>query len=271
MEPLSVNQRINFLINDYQKSSQKLFAEKINVSPSAVSSLFSKRKNKPGLEMLQKIAIAYPEISLNWLLVGRGPMIQREKLQSTSEHPKQQIPLSLEELDSVIKKLRILARPRPIRVDGQSARERLLLIQSAKTQEYTLQNDLSILGQEMRMLAILEGERNAEAAKQLARYLEYNQLSLSEKLESKQGELSYYMQTASLLDHVARGTWYKVEGEPRIDLPSAGMLSYRLSVSMEVAHQLIINGKISSEFIEGQGYQVSEQAVREFLDEPRLD
>lgn len=73
----SVNQRIKFLIDDYEKCSQKIFADKIGISQSAVSALFSQRENRPGLEMLQKIAIAYPEISLDWLLTGRGPMLPK--------------------------------------------------------------------------------------------------------------------------------------------------------------------------------------------------
>lgn len=71
-----VNKRIKYIIDDYEKCSQKFFAEKIGVSQSAISSLFSQRENKPGLDMLQKIAIAYPELSLDWLLIGRGSMFQ---------------------------------------------------------------------------------------------------------------------------------------------------------------------------------------------------
>lgn len=55
--------------------TQRAFSEKIGISQSAVSSLFSQRENRPGLEMLQKIAIAFPELSMDWLLVGRGPML----------------------------------------------------------------------------------------------------------------------------------------------------------------------------------------------------
>lgn len=79
---LSVNQRIKSLIEYYSSLTQRGFADKIGVSQSAVSSLFSSRENRPGLEMLQKIAIAYPELSLDWLLIGRGPMFRSEAIQA---------------------------------------------------------------------------------------------------------------------------------------------------------------------------------------------
>lgn len=73
---LSVNQRIKFLIDQYSMLTQRAFAERIGVSQSAISSLFSQRENRPGLDMLQKIAIAYPEVSLDWLMLGQGQMLR---------------------------------------------------------------------------------------------------------------------------------------------------------------------------------------------------
>lgn len=99
----SVNQRIKFLIDDYQKCSQKAFAEKIGISQSAVSALFSQRENRPGLEMLQKIAIAYPELNLSWLLIGEGPMLQVEA--ATAQ---KQSSLSAEQLAIVKREIREL-------------------------------------------------------------------------------------------------------------------------------------------------------------------
>lgn len=80
MEQKTINDRISFLIIEYTQCSQKEFAEKVGVSPSAISSLFSKRGNKPGLEMLQKIAVAYPEIRLDWLLIGQQPMFKLDEM-----------------------------------------------------------------------------------------------------------------------------------------------------------------------------------------------
>jgi predicted HTH transcriptional regulator len=71
-----INQRIAELIEKYAQGKQRRFAEAIGVSPSMISDLYGKRQNKPGLEMLQKIGITYPEISMDWLVSGEEPMIR---------------------------------------------------------------------------------------------------------------------------------------------------------------------------------------------------
>lgn len=49
------------------------FAEKIGISTSALSHIFSGR-NKPSLEVVMRISKAYPTINLEWLLHGDGAM-----------------------------------------------------------------------------------------------------------------------------------------------------------------------------------------------------
>ena len=51
------------------------FAEKIGISTSSLSHIFSGR-NKPSLEVVMRIQKAYPSINLNWLLYGEGNMEQ---------------------------------------------------------------------------------------------------------------------------------------------------------------------------------------------------
>lgn len=51
------------------------FAEKIGISTSSLSHIFSGR-NKPSLEVVMRIQKAYPTINLNWLLYGEGDMNQ---------------------------------------------------------------------------------------------------------------------------------------------------------------------------------------------------
>ncbi|MBG8556189.1 XRE family transcriptional regulator [Hymenobacter guriensis] len=70
-----ISQRIRILIDSFADGNQRHFAEKIGITPSAISDLFGKRKNTPGTEMLQKIAAAYKNVSMDWLLNGEEPMI----------------------------------------------------------------------------------------------------------------------------------------------------------------------------------------------------
>jgi transcriptional regulator with XRE-family HTH domain len=71
-----INERINFLINHYEQGVRRRFSLKIGVSAGMISDLFSERKNKPGLDMVRKILIAYPQISTEWLLLGEGEMLK---------------------------------------------------------------------------------------------------------------------------------------------------------------------------------------------------
>ena len=54
------------------------FADLINVQRSSISHLISGR-NKPSLEFIQKIINTFPEVDTDWLIFGKGTMIQDEK------------------------------------------------------------------------------------------------------------------------------------------------------------------------------------------------
>ena len=58
------------------------FAEKIGISTSSLSHIFSGR-NKPSLEVVMRIHKAYPNININWLLYGEGEM--EEEIPSVSD------------------------------------------------------------------------------------------------------------------------------------------------------------------------------------------
>lgn len=57
--------------------SAKQFAEEVGIQPGTVSNILSGR-NKPSLEVMQKVQKRYQHISLDWLICGEGPMY-REK------------------------------------------------------------------------------------------------------------------------------------------------------------------------------------------------
>jgi len=56
-----------------KKLSSSGFADMIGVPRSTISHLLSGRNN-PSLEFIQKILDAFPEISTDWLIRGKGPM-----------------------------------------------------------------------------------------------------------------------------------------------------------------------------------------------------
>ena len=64
--------RIQKIIDNEQLSASK-FSEVIGVQRSTISHIFNGR-NKPTLDIVQKILLAYPDINETWLLLGTGNM-----------------------------------------------------------------------------------------------------------------------------------------------------------------------------------------------------
>lgn len=78
--------RIKYLMK-LNNLSASAFADKIDVQRSSISHLLSGR-NKPSLEFINKVLLAFPKISADWLLSGKTevstsnfdePLIQSEK------------------------------------------------------------------------------------------------------------------------------------------------------------------------------------------------
>ncbi|TGD79366.1 helix-turn-helix domain-containing protein [Hymenobacter wooponensis] len=65
-------ERIREILSRYQLTPTQ-FADAIGTARPIVSHILSGR-NKPSLEVVQKISAAYPDISLPWLMFGTGPM-----------------------------------------------------------------------------------------------------------------------------------------------------------------------------------------------------
>lgn len=57
------------------------FAEKIGISTSSLSHIFSGRNN-PSLDVVMRIHKSYPTININWLLYGEGEMTQERSVVS---------------------------------------------------------------------------------------------------------------------------------------------------------------------------------------------
>lgn len=103
-------------IIDKEKLSPTQFASEIGVQRSALSHVLSGRNN-PSLDFMMKIKTRYPEINLDWLLLGKGKMTglteKKEKVQSPAptketlaeaEKPKDiHFRVKHDELDEVVK------------------------------------------------------------------------------------------------------------------------------------------------------------------------
>lgn len=77
--------RIEEIIEYSEAGSLNLFAtEKLNYDSSSKLSRFKRENKPPTLEIIMDIMNAFPEIDLNWLLIGKGEMLLTD-----SEKPKE--------------------------------------------------------------------------------------------------------------------------------------------------------------------------------------
>ncbi|MBQ3440086.1 MAG: helix-turn-helix transcriptional regulator [Bacteroidales bacterium] len=58
---------------DAENMTQSQLADTLGVARAGISHILSGR-NKPGFEFLEAMALHYPQISMDWLLTGKGRM-----------------------------------------------------------------------------------------------------------------------------------------------------------------------------------------------------
>ncbi len=66
----SINDRIQKLLLEKEISASE-FSKKINVQRSSISHIINGR-NKPSLEIVTKICKVYPDVKLDWLILGEN-------------------------------------------------------------------------------------------------------------------------------------------------------------------------------------------------------
>lgn len=64
-------------IVEYSGLNQAMFAEKIAVAPATLSNIL-KSKSKPSLDLVVSICAAFPEVNNQWLIFGKGNMLDGE-------------------------------------------------------------------------------------------------------------------------------------------------------------------------------------------------
>lgn len=69
-----MKERLNEILKHFKINASQ-FADQIGVQRASVSHVISGR-NKPGFDFIQKIIEAYPSLSADWLLTGKGEMLK---------------------------------------------------------------------------------------------------------------------------------------------------------------------------------------------------
>lgn len=71
---MSINERVQSLIEAEFKGNKSLFASTIGVRPTVVENVVGKRQGKPSYDVIEKIC-ANANVSPKWLLTGEGEML----------------------------------------------------------------------------------------------------------------------------------------------------------------------------------------------------
>ena len=88
------------------------FAAMIKVNASAMSHILNGR-SKPGFDVLDKIAQAFPDVNLNWLISGKGSLYNNRISTPAKEVEKIPVQKNLFEEEEIQKQKRFYDRPFP--------------------------------------------------------------------------------------------------------------------------------------------------------------
>ena len=88
-------------IIDKQGISLNAFAQEIGVNRSTVSHILTGR-NKPSVEVLQKILKRFPELSSDWLLLGNGGMYAKKESSEVHSSPQQTVRVAAKSVEKVV-------------------------------------------------------------------------------------------------------------------------------------------------------------------------
>lgn len=84
---LQMKDRISLLIKAKNLTAAQ-FADEIGVQKSSISHIISGRNNA-SLDFIQKVLLCYPEVNMEWLMFGKGPLFKgsESSLNSNNDEP----------------------------------------------------------------------------------------------------------------------------------------------------------------------------------------
>jgi transcriptional regulator with XRE-family HTH domain len=71
----TVNTRLGTFIDSLGITNNG-FSKRVGVAPSMIGNITGGRQGKPSYELLEKIAMSHPSLSLEWLIRGEGQMLR---------------------------------------------------------------------------------------------------------------------------------------------------------------------------------------------------
>ena len=234
------------LVQLLSKGNKSAFSKAVGICNQSLAEILGKRQSAPSFSALQKIFIAFPQVRMEWLVLGKGEM-----LQGAEESPA----LSGQELESVIRHIGA----------NQS------LIRRGIGIELRAPKRIMELEEEIRWSIRAANKYEAEIEKLLKQEDEIELIHIRALksdnetfIASCQASLNIEREAVKEMQKETASWTYQIEGQVDITKPYGGLLSYRLGISAQLARQLSDTGRISTNSTP-DGNQVSEDSVRTFI------
>ncbi|GAB3637276.1 hypothetical protein GCM10027422_28660 [Hymenobacter arcticus] len=75
MEIGSVSERIAQMVEHFHKGNKSAFAKAVGISNQSLGEIVGARQSAPSFAALQKMLTAFPEVRMEWLVMGKGEML----------------------------------------------------------------------------------------------------------------------------------------------------------------------------------------------------
>jgi hypothetical protein len=75
MEDNTVNQRLAKLVEHFAQGNKSAFAKSIGISSQGLGEILGGRQSTPSFSVLQKLFTSYPQVRIQWLMLGEGKML----------------------------------------------------------------------------------------------------------------------------------------------------------------------------------------------------
>jgi hypothetical protein len=75
MEQTSVSERIAQMVQHFTKGNKSAFAKTVGISNQSLGEIVGARQSAPSFTALQKMLEAFPQVRIEWLVMGRGSML----------------------------------------------------------------------------------------------------------------------------------------------------------------------------------------------------
>lgn len=250
----SVNQRINYLIEHFEGGNKSAFGRRVDMKSGVVGDLVGGRMNKPSFDALIKILEAYPSVSTDWLVLGRGPILRNlgsdDKPKPDSNADASVIAEQPEQLIDIIKR---------------EVAEQMALNLPLSDVYRMLNDELARKRADYEMSWQIDAEEIREKLAAFGDVQTPDVPELTNRLEAIERAISVLHTIKNEPDRLSPSIAYRIGNKPDYSKPFDGLLTRRLNMTEDEVMQLIALNEIGYASMDGYGYEVNEDLVQRYL------